>query len=68
LEPEEPQVWTDKLDLTEPTAKLEILVSLAVQELKDTLVQPVDQEHKDVKVSEVPVENVELQEVLEELD
>jgi len=68
LEPEEPQVWTDKLDLTEPTAKLEIPVSLAVQELRDTLVQLVDQEHKDVKVSEVPVENVELQEVLEELD
>jgi len=68
LEPVAPQVWTDKLDLTEPTAKLEIPVSLAVQELKDTLVQLVDQEHKDVKVSEVPVENVELQEVLEELD
>jgi len=68
LEPVVPQVWTDKLDLTEPTAKLEIPVSLAVQELKDTLVQLVDQEHKDVKVSEVPVENVELQEVLEELD
>jgi len=68
LEPVVPQVWTDKLDLTEPTAKLEIPESLAVQELKDTLVQLVDQEHKDVKVSEVPVENVELQEVLEELD
>jgi len=63
-----PQVWTDKLDLTEPMAKLEMPENLEGQELKDSLVQTVDQEHKDVKVSEVPVENEELQEMLEALD
>jgi len=68
LEAVVPQVWTDKLDLTEPMAKLEMPESLEGQELKDSLVQTVDQEHKDVKVSEVPVENEELQEMLEALD
>ena len=63
-----PQVWTDKLDLMEPMEKLEMPESLEGQELKDSLVQTVDQEHKDVKVSEVPVENEELQEMLEALD
>jgi len=68
LEAVVPQVWTDKLDLMEPMEKLEMPESLEGQELKDSLVQTVDQEHKDVKVSEVPVENEELQEMLEALD
>lgn len=49
-------------------AKPEMLEKLEVQELKDTLVQLVDQELRDVKVSEVPVETEELQEMLEPLD
>lgn len=63
-----PQGWTDKLDLMEPMAKLEMPENLEVQEHKDMLVQPVDQEHRVVKVSEVPVENEELQETLVVLD
>jgi len=58
----------DKLDLTEPMAKPEILENLEVQELKDPLVQLVDQELRDVKVSEVPVEIAGLQEMLVSLD
>jgi len=58
----------DKLDLTELMAKLEILENLEVQELKDPLVQLVDQELRDVKVSEVPVEIAGLQEMLVTLD
>lgn len=45
-----------------------MLEKLEVQELKDTLVQLVDQELRDVRVSEVPVEIEELQEMLEPLD
>jgi len=58
----------DKLDLTEPMAKPEMLEKLEFQELKDTLVLLVDQELRDVKVSEVPVEIEELQEMLDPLD